>query len=300
MKAFIALNGKKAGREDIRAAIYELREQGMDLHVRVTWEGGDLAWILDEACRAGADRIIVGGGDGSLNEMTEALMKIPAEQRIPMGILPLGTANDFANGNNVPLEPKAALQLALQESAVAVDVIRVNNNHCLNMVTAGFGAKVTAETPVDLKNFLGGGAYVLSGMVQALNFVPYSGTITVDGKTYDSNVVVAALGNGRQAGGGQVLCPHAYLNDGYMDLLLIESFDVANINTVVMELTDLKTSGEFVKRIRLKSMEAETKSDIPINLDGEPLVDRRLSIQLEPLAVEVIVPATSPCLLPGA
>ena len=85
------------------------------------------------------------------------------------------------------------------------------------MATAGFGAQITAETPVELKNFLGGGAYTLTGVLKAMNFVPYSSTIITPKNSFPKhNFVAGAICNGKQAGGGQVLAPRALINDGLL------------------------------------------------------------------------------------
>ena len=77
----LILNGKKAGIPEIRTAVYSLREQGYDLAVKVTWEGADMERLIQESINAGFDRIIVGGGDGSLNEAVTALMHLQPQHK---------------------------------------------------------------------------------------------------------------------------------------------------------------------------------------------------------------------------
>jgi len=95
-EALLVLNGKKANRPEIRQAVNTLREAEHQLDVRVTWEAGDIARYIDEACVRNIETVVVGGGDGSVNEAANAILtregKVPA-----LGIMPLGTANDFAN-----------------------------------------------------------------------------------------------------------------------------------------------------------------------------------------------------------
>jgi len=87
------------------------------------------------------------------------MAKLPREQRPQLGILPLGTANDFATACRIPLEGVAALRFAVTGETVPVDIVRANERHFMNIATAGFGAKITAETPEELKHFLGGCLY---------------------------------------------------------------------------------------------------------------------------------------------
>jgi YegS/Rv2252/BmrU family lipid kinase len=170
---YIILNGKKAGYESVRCAIAALREEVTErIDVRVTYEFGDVERLINEAVRDGVKRIVIGGGDGSLNEAVDAMARMPREQRPQLGILPLGTANDFATACGIPTNSLESLRLADSGTCTAVDIAKANDRHFINMATGGFGAQVTAETPVELKNFLGGGAYTLTGVLRAINFVP--------------------------------------------------------------------------------------------------------------------------------
>ena len=100
--------------------------------------------------------------------------------------MPLGTANDFATACGIPSDPLQALQLAQVGEAREVDAAQANDYHFINVASGGFGAQVTANTPVALKNFLGGGAYTLSGLIQAVNFAPYRGEVRIPGEILQS------------------------------------------------------------------------------------------------------------------
>ncbi|HSC80227.1 MAG TPA: YegS/Rv2252/BmrU family lipid kinase, partial [Chitinolyticbacter sp.] len=162
--AFLIVNGKAADNPALRAAVESARAHGADLAVRVTWEAGDAARYLAEASGASAATVIAGGGDGTVNELATALLALPSELRPALGILPMGTANDFARGCGIPLEIPAALDLALTAPPHAIDAVRVNDRAFLNMATGGFGTQLTVETPEEQKALLGGLAYLLTGL----------------------------------------------------------------------------------------------------------------------------------------
>ena len=124
----------------------------------------------------------------------------------------------------ISADPLAALNLALSGQAYAVDAVQANEFRFINVASGGFGAQVTSNTPVALKNFLGGGAYTLSGMAQALNFIPYQGEIRIHGESSQNEVIVGAVCNGRQAGGGQQLAPNALIDDGLLDIVALHTF----------------------------------------------------------------------------
>ena len=111
MNLRILLNGKKAGLEPVRSAIFKARESGV-VEVRTTWEGGDVERLVQESVNEGCQRLVAGGGDGTVNEVADALLKLPPDARPELAVLPLGTANDFATGCTIPSDPLAALTLA--------------------------------------------------------------------------------------------------------------------------------------------------------------------------------------------
>ena len=104
----LVLNGKSAGEPSVREAVASIRQAGMSLAVRVTWEAGDAERYVREAVEAGAGTVIAGGGDGTLHEVANALAAMEGDDLPSLGLLPLGTANDFARGAGIPLEAEDA------------------------------------------------------------------------------------------------------------------------------------------------------------------------------------------------
>ncbi|MCL9776702.1 lipid kinase YegS [Vibrio methylphosphonaticus] len=292
----LLLNGKKAAQDDIRQAVTQLRREGHRIEVRVTWEAGDIDRLVAEACEQGVQRIIAGGGDGTVNEVVDSILRKKGTH-VELAILPLGTANDFASACTIPTSPYDALKLALTGQAFPVDAAKANQRYFINIATAGFGAQVTANTPIPLKNFLGGGAYTLSGLVQAINFQPFQGTVKYDGHSIDSHIVIGAVCNGRMAGGGQALAPTAYIDDGYLDVVSLEEFAPSDIPVVLDELLQEDDfTGQFVKRNRVRHIEWVSDSLMPTNLDGEPMADTTITFSIQPLAVRLVLPESCPLL----
>ncbi|TLU61293.1 lipid kinase YegS [Thalassotalea litorea] len=295
----LLLNGKKAGLDNVRAAIFECRKQ-YDLDVRVTFEGGDIARFVQEASAEGVSRLIAGGGDGTVNETVSALMALAKDKRPELGILPLGTANDFATSALYPEGLVEALQVAITGKAYWIDVAKANEYYFINVASGGFGAQVTTATPVALKNFLGGGAYTLSGLIQAVNFTPFPGIIDIDDTQEEVNVIVAAVCNGRQAGGGQQLAPHAFINDGLLDIVAITEFPSEAVSEVLKELIDIQDKvqldGKFVKRQQAKSVRWLAKESMPVNLDGEPISEKQITFSVAPAEIAMVLPNDCPLL----
>ncbi len=293
----IILNGKKASMEEIREAVSILREESYAIEVRVTWEYGDAVRFVKEASREGIERIVSAGGDGTLNEVVNGLAQLPKDQRPQLAILPLGTANDFATACEIPHYPLEALRLALEGEAVSIDIVRANERYFINVATGGIGAQITAETPPELKNFLGGGAYTLSAVMKALSFEHSHGKMISENGELEGAFIASALCNGRQAGGGQVLSPNAYINDGLLDAVIILEFSLVDVAQVVSELLDPTIKGEFVKRFQTTWVESIPKNMRFVNLDGEPYEAEKIHFEILPKEIEMVLPKNCPCLL---
>lgn len=289
----ILLNGKKAGLEPVRSAIFKAREHGK-VDVRVTWEGGDLKRLVNEACRDGCQRLVAGGGDGTVKEAADAILRLDEDERPELAVLPLGTANDFATACTIPSDHFEALRLAQTGQARSVDAAKANDLHFINVASGGFGAQVTATTPVALKNFLGGGAYTLSGVLQALNFVPFHGELRIPGDSLRDNVIVGAVCNGRQAGGGQQLAPRALIDDGLLDVVGLKQFPANALPQVIEELRATDRNGEYVIRYQVPWAEWESDLEFPINLDGEPGNSKLVRFEVLPGALELVLPENCP------
>ncbi|WP_110693776.1 lipid kinase YegS [Salinicola halophyticus] len=298
---WLILNGKSAQQPEIRETVESLRREGHELRVRVTWEGGDGNWLVDDAVAAGATRIVAGGGDGSINEIVAGLMRQTPERRPALGLLPLGSANDFATGLNVPMAPRDALELALTGAIRQVDVGKLDDEPFINVASGGFGAEITTSTPVGLKRLLGGGAYSLMGMLKAWNYQPYEGHMRWPDGEARVPLFMLAIGNGSQAGGGQRLAPSARLDDGLLELLFVRHFNsLGDLKRIIDELENLPQDGEFVRYLRVPWVEFDSNGAFPLNLDGEPRRYERFRASLDRDALPLVVPENCPLLHPPA
>src|SRR6267142_6803579 len=129
-KVHLILNGKAAGNDALRVAIVQQREVGHRIDVRVTWEKGDARGFASEAEEV--DLLIAAGGDGTLNEVVHGLMDLSKAARPVLGVVPLGTANDFAVGCGIPPDPEKALALCLKDQVLPIDIGKANEHWFLN------------------------------------------------------------------------------------------------------------------------------------------------------------------------
>jgi len=178
-----------------------------------------------------------------------------------------------------------------------VDVASCQDSVFINVASVGFGAEITAATPLPLKNFLGGGASTLMGLLKAIDFRPYDVTIGTPAGNVTGSFVVAAVCNGRQAGGGQPLAPAAWLDDGLLDAVFLRPFPVASVAQVSEDILHRREDGSFVVHRRLPWVEISAAEPVPVNLDGEPVRARRFRFECRPASLALVVPADCPCCL---
>jgi len=290
----IALHGKQAGNTAVQKAVAAVRDAGHKVEVRVTWEPGDVARFVLEAIAMAADSVVAGGGDGTINEVTQALVASDVTANLSLGVLPLGTANDFAHSTGIPLDPEAALRLIVDSTAIPIDVGRVGTRCFLNVATGGFGTTVTVETPPDMKRLLGKTAYLLTGLKRFNSIRSSMGQITAPEFEWSGSFLVLAVGNGRQAGGGHVLCPHAKLNDGLLDVGILPEVERAELPSVLNQLLREGFSAieHVAVRTRVPWLELESESELHLNLDGEPITSKHFRMEAQRAVIHVHLPST--------
>jgi lipid kinase YegS len=285
----LILNGKVAANEVLRAAVARHRAAGHHIEVRVTWEAGDAMRFVSEAGEV--DLLIAAGGDGTLNEVVHGLMDLSKAERPTLGIVPLGTANDFANGCGIPRDPKKALSLCMKGEAVPIDVGKANDRWFINAASSGFGAEITATTSPELKRLLGPAAYTVMGAILAINLHHYQGKLILPDREITNSGPVAIVGNARQTGGGIQVAPRACIDDGLLDVLVVRQISPTALLAAARELQQLPPDGEYISYWQTPWLEVHPDEAIPVNLDGEPLRFSTVRYEAVPKAIQLILPA---------
>jgi lipid kinase YegS len=268
----IILHGKAAGDAGVRTAVHGLRQGGHPSEVRVTWEPGDATRLTAEAIAdAGAGKInciVAGGGDGTINEVFATAYGAGLPEQCSLGILPLGTANDFAHATGVPVQdPTAALELAVDNRPRWIDVGLLNRKPFINLVSGGFGSRVTVETDPQLKLRLGGLAYVLTGISRFIELSANRGSFRAEGFSWEGPFVALAIGNGRQAGGSVPLCPDALLDDGLLDLMVLPELDHSARLDAFSHLLREGAAAVRAQLVTARSSWIEYESDNDLNVE---------------------------------
>jgi len=290
----IILHGKACSDARLRTAVHRHREHGHGVEVRVTWEAGDAKRLTAEAVREARDGridcIVAGGGDGTVNEVFAAACSTGLPPGCSLGVLPLGTANDFARSADIPADDLAAsLRIAASASPQSIDVGLVNGRLFVNVLSGGFGSRVTAETDPRLKKQFGGLAYAMTGVARFADLMASHGRFRADNFSWEGDFLALAIGNGRYAGGGIPLCPDALMNDGLLDLMIVPALDrTARFNAVAHLLREGAASLRSTLFMTQSSwIEYESEHDLNINLDGEPTVLKSFRVEARPRALPV-------------
>lgn len=292
--SLLILNGKGANIPQLREAVELLRDEGVTIHVRVTWEKGDALRFVEEAIRLNVETVIAGGGDGTINEVATALIHSKSREVPALGILPLGTANDFATSVNIPADLANALKLAIAGRDVPVDIAQVNHKTCfINMATGGFGTRITTETPEKLKAALGGVSYLIHGLMRMDTLKPDRCEIRGENFSWQGDALVIGIGNGRQAGGGQQLCPDALINDGLLHLRIFTGEEL--IPALFNTLASNDGAENLVDSVS-PWFEVTASHEMTFNLDGEPLSGKTFRMEILPAALRCRLPPDCPLL----
>src|SRR5882724_1369907 len=293
-KVQLILNGKAAGNDALQTAVVRQRAIGHTIEVRVTSEKGDARRFVAETGEV--DLLIAAGGDGTLNEVFHALMDLSEVARPVLGVVPLGTANDFATGCGIPHDPEEALALCMEGKATSIDVGKANEHWFLNAASIGFGAEITATTPPELKHLLGPAAYALMGAILAMNVHHYRGRLTLPDREITGSGPVVVVCNDHQAGGGLQVTPRARVDDGLLDVFTVRDIPPLALLTAARELQELSPDGEYINYWQTPWAEVHTEEAIPVNLDGEPMEFSSVRYEAVPRAIRLIVPLNCPLL----
>ncbi len=279
------------GLERLRAVVASLRASGHEVWPRLTFETGDAVRMARACARAGADLVVAAGGDGTLNEVVNGLMLKPGWPG-RVGLIPTGTANDFAAGMEIPADPEEALDVALRGRPREVDVGRVNERYFVNVSTGGFGAAATEEAGPETKRLLGPWAYVITGVKQFSDLRPAMARFEgPEGVAHEGEVLLFAVGNARRTGGGSMLTPRAELDDGLLDVMIVPGMPRLDFLALLPDLrAGTHVDSPDVIYLRATELRVESDEALSVNADGEPLRGRRFDYGLERRALRFMAP----------
>lgn len=261
-------SGKAMIKNRLLDIIQSFVNEGYRVETYPTKGRADATRVINER-GAEFDRIVVSGGDGTLNESISGLLNL--DKKPCIGYIPTGTTNDFASNLKIPKDMKKAANIAVEGKPFACDVGRFNDRNFLYVAAFGAFTDVAYETPQVNKNVLGQLAYFFEGIKKLYNIKSYKLKLKVNGEEISGDYIFGMASNSNYVAGmkaGSKL--HAALNDGLFEILLVKN--PANIIEFQALISDLMTQNITTERFTvLKTNKAsfEFEDDVAWTLDGE-------------------------------
>ncbi len=273
------------------------RLQELDVQLGVTYALRDPARLPEtvrEVIDDGYRFLILGGGDGSVSSVVDFL----ANQNAVLGLLPLGTANDFARTLGIPEDIEEACRAIAKGKVVDVDLGLAGDNFFVNVASVGLGVGTTRALSPWLKKSTGPLAYPLAAIRAFLKHEPFSARLSFPDGDHEpveyNRLLQVAVGNGRFYGGGMVVAPESGIDDRTLDIYAIE---LGRSRTLIGAARYLK-SGDFINiegihHFRTSRVRLETDPGLSINIDGEVVMQTPQSFSVAHNALDVLVPQES-------
>lgn len=249
---------------------------------------GDIERLVSQAIETGVRRVVVVGGDGSINEAMQPLVS----SGIELGIIPAGTSNILANELSLPEDFRAAATIAFAGRGLDIDVGIANGRHFALMIGVGYDAVLTATMWPQLKRLAGQVAYTIAG-VQA--FVRHRGArmhLTVDGTKHLRRLVyMLVVANTRLYGRANAsVAEHADVRDGQFDLCIYRSRAWYHVIFALSKvLLHLPIPYTRLETLRCQSLTIRSAREVPYQLDGDPVGVLPVRVEIKPLALRVVV-----------
>ena len=247
----------------------------------------------------GCDLVVACGGDGTVHEVINGLMQVTERERPALGIVPLGSGNDFAHILGIPGDPAEALQSCLLGQPHSIDMGLVRDGqgrqeYFNNTLGIGFDAVVTIHTRriTAIHGFM---MYLIATLQTIFrNFNPMDLHVVTDRESWDQSTIMLTLGNGPREGGGFLVTPEARLDDGILDYVTIRKISRLTMLRLVPEV--MKGTHARFKQVRMgtcRKMEITSKQPLNVHCDGEIFAGfdsdiRKLEIEILPDALHFL------------
>lgn len=274
-KKLLFIVNPRAGKTKSRAPLFDAvsiySEAGYLVCVKQTKRRGDATRFAAEL-GADFDLVVCHGGDGTLNETVNGLMRLPKERRPLVSYLPGGSTNDFAASLNISSDLAVAAQSAMRMEKRDLDVGVFGSRNFVYVASFGAFTRTTYTVPQDIKNMFGHFAYMLEGAKDLETLRPYRMTITADGEPIRGEYLFGAVSNSTSIAGLMKISPEKVsFNDGQFELLLVpvpKSPQAVQALIRALVYQDYESSEGLIFR-HVKHVVAETEENIPWTLDGE-------------------------------
>lgn len=279
--------GQGRARRFAERAALQLQRDGITVELHYTHQKGHGYQLAAQAVSEGVETVAVCGGDGTLSEVVPALLNTPTT----LGLLPFGTANDFARGLGVPRTLGKAVQTLVEGRAAPIDLGRCGDRYFSTVVAYGFDAEVSAAMEAGQAPLGGTAGYVLQALRHLRRFTPPQTTLSGSFGRFEGPVFLVASANTRSYGGGMQIAPNADPQDGLLDVCIIEPLTYAQALSLLPSVfLGRHIHHPSVHIVRTEALEISGETERLFSADGERCGTTPLRVTSVPKALRVILP----------
>lgn len=270
-KLLFVVNGH-SGKGQIKNKLLDIIDimikEGYHVQVHTTQEREDATKVVREQAKY-YDLVVCSGGDGTLDEAVTGMMQ--SEVRTPLGYIPAGSTNDFANSLEIPKDMIQAAKNAVLGVPFSCDVGEFNGDYFIYVAAFGIFTDVSYATSQELKNALGHVAYILEGAKRLYTIKTYHMRVEYDGNEIEGDFLLGMITNSTSVGGFKNMTgKDVKLDDGMFEVTLIHKpKNIIELNTIIASLTNLKDETDLIDSFRAESVKFYSEEEIPWTLDGE-------------------------------
>ena len=262
----------RAGKAQIRSNLLDIIDifvkAGYEVTVYPTQAAGDAVRAVKER-HAGYDIVVCSGGDGTLDEVVNGMMQ--CEETVPIGYVPAGSTNDFANSLGIPKNMITAADVVVNGRDFACDIGSFNHDSFIYVAAFGLFTDVSYETNQDIKNVLGHAAYLLEGVRRLPAVRSYALKITHDDEVIEGEFLYGMITNSYSVGGFRgITGKDVLLDDGLFEVMLVRRpNNPLDLNNIIRALVDKRVKSEHICTFKTPRLIVESEEPLSWTLDGE-------------------------------
>ncbi|WP_047979595.1 diacylglycerol kinase [Ornithinibacillus contaminans] len=261
-------SGREAFKKELPTVLEKFEKAGYETSAHATTGEGDAIEAARTAVERKYDIVIAAGGDGTINEVINGLAE--QDYRPKLGVIPVGTTNDFARALTIPRDIQKAVDVIVADHSMLLDIGKVNEQYFINIAGGGKLTELTYDVPSKLKTMIGQLAYYAKGIEMLPSLKPAQVKIEYDGNVIEEDIMLFLISNTNSVGGFEKLAPDACLDDGYFDLLILRKTNLAEfIRIVSLALRGAHLEDKHVIYAKAREIKVTPLDKMQLNIDGE-------------------------------
>lgn len=261
-------SGKGLIKDHLLNIVDIMAKEGYEVTIYPTQKQGDAIKKIKRKSNK-FDLVVCSGGDGTLDEVVTGMGL--SEKNVPIGYIPAGSTNDFANSLGIPKDMEAAAKVAVSGTPFPCDVGGFNGDTFVYVAAFGLFTEVSYQTSQQMKNILGHAAYILEGAKHLTDITSYRMKVLHDGEEIEDDFIYGMVTNSMSVGGFKGISgTEVLLDDGLFEVTLIKMpKNIIELNIILAGLTNRENDNNLIYSFKTSEMHIESSEEVPWTLDGE-------------------------------